>query len=414
MLLAGQAVTAALVAAVGRRVVGGSFVRPGRRGRPPAAAAYQQVATCQADSGVGVGVGVAHAMVTQLWLAAASPGEAEVARSLLLQEPPSLPEGVELRLEGRPESAFNSDKYFAALAPTLNEQQTTENNNKGVGFMTPTGLPTLGRALLVAARLPSTQTILQENIKSFPPGTVCIADVQESGRGRGDNVWTSPPGCLMFSCTSFVADGRTLPFLQYLVSLAVVKAARSATERVYTHPADIKIKWPNDIYSNDGQKIGGVLCHSTFSAWHRHFRVTMGVGFNVSNTEPTTCLNKLCDPGFKHGNAGGVEREELLAEIVSELQSMLRVFDTEGFTPFQDEYLQYWLHTGQKVHLEEDSEKGIHSKVELEVQGLAKSGYLLATDAAGKPFELHPDGNSLDFFKGLVRKKLQESQGGQT
>jgi biotin--protein ligase len=30
----------------------------------------------------------------------------------------------------------------------------------------------------------------------------------------------------------------------------------------------------------------------------------------------------------------------------------------------------------------------------------------LAIDASGEKYELHPDGNSLDFFKGLVRKKL--------
>lgn len=29
-----------------------------------------------------------------------------------------------------------------------------------------------------------------------------------------------------------------------------------------------------------------------------------------------------------------------------------------------------------------------------------------ATDEAGERYELHPDGNSLDFFQGLVRKKL--------
>lgn len=31
---------------------------------------------------------------------------------------------------------------------------------------------------------------------------------------------------------------------------------------------------------------------------------------------------------------------------------------------------------------------------------------LQATDGAGERYELHPDGNSLDFFRGLVRKKL--------
>jgi biotin--protein ligase len=45
-------------------------------------------------------------------------------------------------------------------------------------------------------------------------------------------------------------------------------------------------------------------------------------------------------------------------------------------------------------------------KTEVTVRGLTKSGYLLADDAFGARFELHPDGNSFDFFQGLVRKKL--------
>ena len=35
--------------------------------------------------------------------------------------------------------------------------------------------------------------------EAFPVGTVCVTDVQEQGKGRGGNVWTSPEGCLMAS-----------------------------------------------------------------------------------------------------------------------------------------------------------------------------------------------------------------------
>ena len=51
-------------------------------------------------------------------------------------------------------------------------------------------------------------------------------------------------------------------------------------------------------------------------------------------------------------------------------------------------------------------EEGGGAKTEVTVRGLTKTGYLLATDAAGARFELHPDGNSFDFFQGLVKKKL--------
>ena len=40
------------------------------------------------------------------------------------------------------------------------------------------------------------------------------------------------------------------------------------------------------------------------------------------------------------------------------------------------------------------------------MSGLTRSGYLAAVDGDGAEFELHPDGNSLDFFQGLLRKKL--------
>ena len=47
-----------------------------------------------------------------------------------------------------------------------------------------------------------------------------------------------------------------------------------------------------------------------------------------------------------------------------------------------------------QVELEEAeaSGGGVH-RVPLTVQGLTPGGYLLATDAAGAGFELHPDGN---------------------
>lgn len=43
---------------------------------------------------------------------------------------------------------------------------------------------------------------------------------------------------------------------------------------------------------------------------------------------------------------------------------------------------------GVQVTLVEDSQS-----VQLTVEGITDTGYLLARDGAGSPFELHPDGN---------------------
>ena len=53
---------------------------------------------------------------------------------------------------------------------------------------------------------------------------------------------------------------------------------------------DIRIKWPNDVYAS-GQKIAGVLTHSTYRS--KVFRITVGCGINLANSEPSTCIDDL-------------------------------------------------------------------------------------------------------------------------
>lgn len=146
---------------------------------------------------------------------------------------------------------------------------------------------TLGSVVLYSEQLPSTQTLLHETLKPAPPaGVVCFTELQVQGKGRGSNTWAAPAGCLTFSFSSKFTDGSTLPFAQYLVSLAVVRAVES----VRPGATAVRIKWPNDIYAN-GAKIGGILCQSEFK--DGAFRVTTGIGINISNKEPTTCLQEV-------------------------------------------------------------------------------------------------------------------------
>lgn len=42
--------------------------------------------------------------------------------------------------------------------------------------------------------------------------------------GRTQNAWESPKGCLLFSFTLQMENGRVLPFLQYVISLAMTEA----------------------------------------------------------------------------------------------------------------------------------------------------------------------------------------------
>ncbi|KAL4424720.1 hypothetical protein ABPG77_000063 [Micractinium sp. CCAP 211/92] len=296
-------------------------------------------------------------------------------------------------------SAFDAQRYLGALRTRV-----------------------LGRVLLTAGATSSTQVIIQENVAKLPDGLLFVADKQFGGKGRGGNVWESPDGCLMFSAVQRLEiPGQRLPFVQYIVSLAIVQAVQAAAASALqaaglgssSGGVDVRIKWPNDVYA--GQlKLGGILCHSSYR--DRKFHVIMGVGLNLANRSPTTCVDALTEQAAAAAAAAGaatgseqrqrasippVRREDLLAGIVNRLEPMLAQLAAEGFAPFEEEYCRHWLHSGQQVQLEEGGQR-----VPVTIRGLSSNGYLLATDAAGERYELHPDGNSLDFFNGLVRKKL--------
>jgi len=243
----------------------------------------------------------------------------------------------------------------------------------------------LGHTLLYAPVVSSTQQLLVTRFSSLPPAWPMVADIQCAGKGRGSNVWTSPPGVLAFSVKCTLTSSQHLVFLQYLVSLLMVQAVDELA------PNDVlRMKWPNDLYAN-GMKVGGVLCNSTYNSAEGTFECVCGVGLNVANTEPTTCLHALLGPA-------SLTREALLAAFMNRLEPALARFDAEGFGSFQSAYLAKWLHSDEWLTLD--------GGTRVCVKGLTDTGYLLAQDAAGVHYELHPDFNSLDFFRGLIGKKM--------
>jgi biotin--protein ligase len=111
-------------------------------------------------------------------------------------------------------------------------------------------------------------------LTQLPTPLLSLASHQLAGRGRGNNIWLSPSGCLLFSILLRVSlasfPANKLVFIQYLFALAVVEACRE--ENVLGKWGEgIRVKWPNDLYAlvGDGgekkRKVGGVLVNTSFS-----------------------------------------------------------------------------------------------------------------------------------------------------
>lgn len=244
----------------------------------------------------------------------------------------------------------------------------------------------LGKEILYAPTISSTQTLLMQHLTAASPGTIFVADTQTSGKGRGSNQWTSPAGCLCVSIKMTMQSAKLLPFFQYVVALAIVQSLRAARQEL-----KVSIKWPNDLYLS-GRKVGGILCQS--SAYKDRFDIVIGVGLNVSNSDPSVCLNDALK------GAAPLTREEVLVGLLNRLEPAVATLEAEGFLPFLQDYLASWMHTDQEVVLKDCGRRAV-------VKGLASSGYLRAVDLEDpqKEYELHPDGTSLDWMSGLVQAK---------
>jgi biotin--protein ligase len=99
---------------------------------------------------------------------------------------------------------------------------------------------------------------------------VFTAAQQVKGTGRGNNVWVSPEGCLMFSVQVVHRNYATLVHAQYIMALSIVDAVRSRPEY---KDIDLRIKWPNDIYWNK-TKVAGVLVNSNY--FENRFTLVIG------------------------------------------------------------------------------------------------------------------------------------------
>ena len=84
----------------------------------------------------------------------------------------------------------------------------------------------------------------QKAMVGIPEGSIVLAEQQTGGRGRFDRVWISPPGVNLYFSMVLYPKIETLPFVNMITTLSIVRAIR----RITGLPA--VIKWPNDIKVN--------------------------------------------------------------------------------------------------------------------------------------------------------------------
>jgi biotin---protein ligase len=232
----------------------------------------------------------------------------------------------------------------------------------------------------------------------LPDGFVFCASEQTQGKGRRNNSWTSPEGCIL---ASFILrhEMNNLSVIQHVFSIAIVEAILSKQQE-NKHLLDVKIKWPNDIYIKKSVKIGGILVNAN-STPDNFFLLVIGFGLNLNNNDPTECLNNYITNLNKEtgSNFSTFGKEELIARIMTRFEELHDILLTEGFNDdLKKRYYENWLHSNQSVNIENGSK--------VTIKGINENGYLEVVDQNQKIQILDSDGNSFDMMKNLIKQKL--------
>tara|TARA_B100000029_G_scaffold332972_1_gene325136 strand:+ start:149 stop:1057 length:909 start_codon:yes stop_codon:yes gene_type:complete len=221
----------------------------------------------------------------------------------------------------------------------------------------------------------STNTYLMNKANEHLSGyRVCLAEQQESGRGRRGRTWISPFGSNLYLSIArkFPKIGSGLGGLSLVVGMQVAKALK------LNGVDDVGLKWPNDIILYQG-KVAGILVEVGPTVDDNSY-VVVGIGINTRLTQEDGL--RIDQPHSTLEGIVDLSRNDLAGDIVENVTLGLERFAQCGFAPFVEEWSEYNLFSGKQVtvHLGDKIIEGIDA-------GIDESGNLrLQTDDGTRTF----------------------------
>lgn len=161
--------------------------------------------------------------------------------------------------------------------------------------------------------------------RGAPHGAAFLADTQTAGRGRGGHAWHSPPGENLYM--SMILRTRVPAASVAPVTLAVGLAVATVVEARLDGLADVRIKWPNDVYAA-GRKLAGVLVEGQLRG-AEVVSLVAGVGVNVRTVDfPPELAARAAS--LRSLGAADLDRATLAAELLAAIGAAVARFEREG------------------------------------------------------------------------------------
>ena len=192
----------------------------------------------------------------------------------------------------------------------------------------------------------------------FAPGSVvvCSAEMQTAGRGRRGRRWHSPFAGNLYISIGKQIDGGIAAYegLSLAAGLVIVESLTNIGVQ------GLGLKWPNDILLN-GKKLAGILIEvdGDFSGI---CNLVVGIGINYLMHEddighaidqPWAQLANVMD----NEATESVTRSQILALIVSEVESLITSFAVAGFNAYRQRWNAYDAYRDKLVVLSTASDQ---------------------------------------------------------
>jgi len=238
----------------------------------------------------------------------------------------------------------------------------------------------------VLPSIDSTNRFLMERIdRGLPPGSACLAEHQQAGRGRRGRAWISPFGANIYLSVSWRFD--TSPDSLGGAGLAAGVAVARALHAVGI--TGFGLKWPNDVLW-EGRKLAGILLEMKGESTGP-YDVVVGIGLNVRM--PPGAQASIDQPWVDIASiAGGPQdRNRIAGLLLKNLVQGLADFSGNGLEPFLAEWSRLDLVQGRAVSLS----TGL-GPVSGTAMGLDRDGALL----------LRVDGETRRYVSGEVSLRL--------
>lgn len=206
-------------------------------------------------------------------------------------------------------------------------------------------------------------------------GSVIVAYRQPKGRGRRGRQWEDLPGNLYMT---YITSLNCSPSAALQLSFVTCVAAGEALRPFISSENTLRYKWPNDLLLN-GKKVGGILVEVLSVPDREEVTCLISCGLNLM-THPTSTA-PYPTTSFQQEQMH-LSLEETLQEIVTSLESHIRLWREKGFSPIRTLWMAWASGLDQEISFD------LSGKLQLGIfEGIdAEGGLLLRTSVGVKKF----------------------------